>query len=160
MDGLEKLKPVALLLLRVALGVIFVYHGYPKLFTHTRDAMNAFGRMGFPGYFAYLAGVIEFFGGCMLIVGLFTRVAGLFLFVEMAIALVIVHQLFANPRAVENYQFPLALAAGALALAAVGGGLISIDHGLTGGRGGGGGGARRPSKKPKGGGGGGGRDRD
>jgi hypothetical protein len=83
----------------------------------------------------------------------------LFLFVEMSIALVIVHQLFANPRAVENYQFPLALAAGALALAAVGGGLISIDHGLTGGRGGGGGGARRPSKKPKGGGGG-GRDRD
>jgi putative oxidoreductase len=159
MEGLEKLKPVALLLLRLGLGVIFVFHGYPKLFTHTRDAMNAFGRMGFPGYFAYLAGVIEFFGGCMLIVGLFTRVAGLFLFVEMAIALVKVHQLFANPMAVENYQFPLALAVGSLALAAVGGGLISIDHALTGGRGGGGGGARRPSKKPKGGGGS-NRDRD
>jgi putative oxidoreductase len=159
MDGLEKLKPVALLLLRVGLGVIFVFHGYPKLFTHTRDAMAAFERMGFPGFFAYLAGVIEFFGGCMLIVGLFTRVAGLFLFVEMAIALVKVHQLFANPRAVENYQFPLALAVGSLALAAVGGGIISIEHAVAGGSGGGGG-ARRPSKKPKGGGGGKDRDRD
>jgi putative oxidoreductase len=133
------------------LGVIFVFHGYPKLFTHTRDAIAAFTRMGFPGYFAYLAGIIEFFGGAMLIVGLFTRIAGLFLFVEMAVALVKVHQLFANPMAVENYQFPLALAVGSLALAAVGGGLISLDHAIAGG----GGGARRPSKKPKG-----GKDRD
>jgi putative oxidoreductase len=154
MDGLEKLKPVALLLLRLGLGAIFVFHGYPKLFTHTHDAMAAFERMGFPPYFAYLAGVIEFFGGCMLIVGLFTRVAGLFLFVEMAVALVKVHQLFANPMAVENYQLPLALAVGSLALAAVGGGIVSIDHALVGG--GGGGRARRPSKKPKGG----GKDRD
>jgi uncharacterized membrane protein YphA (DoxX/SURF4 family) len=89
----------------------------------------------------------------MLIVGLFTRVAGLFLFLEMAVALVKVHQLFANPAAVDVYQFPLALAVGSLALAAVGGGIISIDHALAGG---GGGGARRPSKKPKGG----GKDRD
>ncbi len=151
MDGLEKLKPVALLLLRLGLGVIFVFHGYPKLFTHTRDAIAAFTHMGFPGYFAYLAGIIEFFGGAMLIVGLFTRVAGLFLFVEMAVALVKVHQLLANPMAVDNYQFPLALAVGSLALAAVGGGLVSLDHAIAGG----GGAGRRPSKKPKG-----GKDRD
>lgn len=156
MDGLEKLKPLALLLLRVGLGIIFVAHGYPKLFTHTRDTIAMFVHMGFPGYFAYLAGVIEFFGGCMLIVGLFTRVAGLLLFLEMAVALVKVHQLFGNPMAVDNYQFPLALAVGSLALAAVGGGLISLDHAIGGNRGGGGGGGpRRPSKKPKG-----GRDRE
>jgi putative oxidoreductase len=147
MDGLEKLKPVALLLLRLGLGVIFVFHGYPKLFTHTRDTIAVFVHLGFPGYFAYISGVIEFFGGAMLIVGLFTRIAGLMLFLEMAVALVKVHQLFANPMAVENYQFPLAMAVGSLALAAVGGGIISLDHAIAGG--GGGGGARRPSKKPK-----------
>ena len=102
MDGLEKLKPLALLILRLTLGVIFVYHGYPKLFTQTHDTIGKFQHMGFPGYFAYLAGVIEFFGGAMLIVGLFTRIAGLFLFVEMLIALVQVHHLFSDPRAVEN----------------------------------------------------------
>jgi len=98
MDGLEKLKPLALLILRLALGVIFVYHGYPKLFTQTHDTMGKFVHMGFPGYFAFLAGVIEFFGGAMLIVGLFTRIAGLFLFVEMLIALVQVHHLFSPPK--------------------------------------------------------------
>ncbi len=48
MDGLEKLKPLALLLLRVGLGIIFVHHGYPKLFTHTRDTIGMFVHMGFP----------------------------------------------------------------------------------------------------------------
>jgi putative oxidoreductase len=128
MEGLEKLKPLALLLLRVGLGVIFVFHGYPKLFTHTRETMQGMAHMGFPGYFAYIAGVFEFFGGLLLIVGLFTRIAGLLLAAEMAVALVKVHGIISNPRAVENYQFPLACAVGAFALAALGAGTISLDH--------------------------------
>lgn len=128
MQSLEKLKPLALLLLRVALGVIFVYHGYPKLFGHTRQTMDAFVHMGFPPYFAYLAGVIEFFGGCLLIVGLFTRVAGLLIAGEMAVALIQVHKILEDPRAVHNYEFPLALATAAFALASLGAGLISFDH--------------------------------
>jgi putative oxidoreductase len=142
MESLEKLKPLALLLLRVALGVIFVYHGYPKLFTHTRQTMDAFGHMGFPAYFAYIAGVIEFFGGCLLIVGLFTRIAALLLAGEMAVALVQVHKILSEPRAVHNYEFPLTLAVGAFALAALGAGIVSFDHALF--RGG-----RSPSRKSK-----------
>ena len=125
---LEQLKPLGLLLLRVALGVIFIFHGYPKLFTNTHQTMQFFEHSGLPGYFVYIAGVFEFFGGIMLIVGLFTRLAGLLLAGEMFVALWKVHGLFANPKAVENYQFPLAVAAGAFALATVGAGLISIDH--------------------------------
>jgi putative oxidoreductase len=128
MEGLEKLKPLALLLLRLGLGIIFVFHGYPKLFTHTRETMQGFGHMGFPVYFAYIAGVFEFFGGLLLIVGLFTRVAGLLLAAEMAVALVKVHGLISNPMAVENYQFPLSCAVGSFALAALGAGLLSLDH--------------------------------
>ena len=128
MHILEKLKPLALLLLRVALGVVFIYHGYPKLFGHTRQTMDAFAHMGFPPYFAYLAGVIEFFGGCLLIVGLFTRIAGLLIAAEMAVALVQVHKILEDPRAVHNYEFPLVLATAAFALASLGGGLISFDH--------------------------------
>ncbi len=128
MHILEKLRPLALLLLRVALGVIFIYHGYPKLFGHTRQTMDAFAHMGFPPYFAYLAGVIEVFGGCLLIAGLFTRIAGLLIAAEMAVALVQVHKILEDPRAVHNYEFPLALATAAFALASLGGGLISFDH--------------------------------
>jgi len=130
MQILEKLRPLALLLLRVALGVIFIYHGYPKLFGYTRQTMDAFAHMGFPPYFAYLAGVIEFFGGCLLIVGLFTRIAGLLIAGEMAVALVQVHKILEDPRAVHNYEFPLALATAAFALATLGAGLISFDHAL------------------------------
>jgi putative oxidoreductase len=125
---LEKLRPLALLFLRVALGIIFIYHGYPKLFGHTRQTMDAFAHMGFSPYLAYLAGVIEFFGGCLLIVGLFTRIAGLLIAGEMAVALVQVHKILEDPRAVPNYQFPLALATAAFALASLGAGLISFDY--------------------------------
>jgi putative oxidoreductase len=128
MHILEKLRPLALLLLRLALGVIFIYHGYPKLFGHTRQTMDAFAHMGFPPYFAYLAGVIEFFGGCLLIVGLFTRIAGLLIAAEMAVALLQVHKILEDPRAVHNYELPLALAAAAFTLASLGAGLISFDH--------------------------------
>ncbi len=145
MQSMEKLKPLALLLLRLALGVIFAFHGYPKLFTHTQETMQGFMHMGFPAFFAYIAGVIEFFGGCLLIVGLFTRVAGLFLAGEMAVALVKVHGILSNPMKVDVYQFPLAMAVGAFALATLGAGLISLDQAVFGG----GGGARGPARKSK-----------
>lgn len=130
MQFLEKLKPLGLLLLRVALGVIFVYHGYPKLFGHTRDAVQSFAHLGFPEYFVYIAGVIEFFCGCMLIAGLFTRLAGLLLAAEMVVGLWGAHKIIANPMAVGNYELPLVLAASTFALATVGAGLVSFDQAL------------------------------
>jgi len=130
MEALEKLKPLALLLLRLGLGIIFVSHGYPKLFTHLHQTTEGFVKMGFPAYFAYIAGVFEFFGGILLIVGLFTRIAGLLLAAEMAVALVKVHGIIANPMNVHNYELPLALAVGSFALAGVGAGLISLDHAI------------------------------
>jgi putative oxidoreductase len=130
MKLLENLKPLGLLLLRLAAGVIFVYHGYPKLFGHTREAMQSFEHLGFPGYFAYISGVLEFFCGWMLIAGLFTRIAGLLLAVEMGVGLWAAHHIVTNPMAVPGYEFPLMLATAAFALATVGGGLFSFDQAL------------------------------
>ncbi len=127
MGFLEKLKPLALLLLRCALGIIFIFHGYPKLFSQTANWLQAFPRMGFPSYFTYIAGVLEFFGGCLLIAGLFTRVAGLLLAAEMAIAIWKVH-LGQGIYLVKNYEFPLALCVAAFTLAIIGGGVISLDY--------------------------------
>lgn len=136
MQFLEKLKPVALLLLRLALGVIFIYHGYPKLFAHPKEWLDNFQHMGFPRYFAYISGVIEFFGGLMLVAGLFTRVAGLLIAIEMAIAVWRVHLPQGTVLDVHNYEFPLLLAVAAFALAATGAGMISLDHLIYGARGG------------------------
>ncbi len=129
MHLLEKLKPLALLLLRLGLGLIFVYHGFPKL-THIHQTVSEFPRMGFPSYFAYIAGILEFFGGWLLILGLFTRITALLLAGEMAIAILRVHLPQGGVMAVSNYQFPLALAVGAFALVAVGAGAISIDRAI------------------------------
>jgi len=128
MQILDQLKPLGLLLLRFALGVIFIFHGYPKLFSSTQQMMGFFTHVGLPAYFVFVAGVFEFFGGILLIIGLFTRLAALLLAAEMLVALWKVHGLFTHPAAVDNYQFPLSLCAAAFALATVGAGVISLDH--------------------------------
>jgi len=131
MRALGRLKPVALLLLRWGLGLVFIFHGYPKLFTETDAYLQAFPRMGFPAYFAYVAGIVEFFGALLLFAGLFTRMAGLLLAGEMAIAIWKVH-LGKGVLAVDQYEFPLALAVAAFALAATGAGAFSLDRVLLG----------------------------
>ena len=144
MQFLEKLKPVALLLLRLGLAAIFIYHGYPKLFTHPKEWLDNFQHMGFPRYFAYISGTIEFFGGLLLVLGLFTRIAGLLISIEMVIAIWRVHLPQGTFLDVQNYQLPLVLAVAAFTLAAVGAGSISLDHLIYGG-----GGAPRRSGKTK-----------
>lgn len=127
MNFFEKLKPLALLLLRVALGIIFIYHGYPKLFTRAEQAAQLFAQIGFPAYLSSLAGVVELFGGLLLIAGLFTRVAALLLAGQMAVAIWAVH-LGKGLLAVNEYEFPLALAVGAFTLVTTGAGVVSFDR--------------------------------
>jgi putative oxidoreductase len=126
---------VGLLALRVALGIIFIAHGYPKL-AHLRgeaQMQGFFVEHGLPVYFVYIAGVIETFGGGLLILGLFTRAAALLLAIEMAVAIWKVHSMHGY-LAVNEYQFPLTLAASCFALATIGAGLISLDQLLFEGR--------------------------
>jgi putative oxidoreductase len=127
MKLLNSLQPIALLLLRVAIGVIFLTHGYPKLAKNAAPMQAFFVQHGLPSYFVYVAGILEVFGGGLLIIGLFARWAGLLLAIEMGVAIWKVHS-FGGILAVHNYEFPLALAVGCFALATVGAGVISIDH--------------------------------
>ena len=126
MNALEKLKPLGQLLLRWGIGLVFIHAGYPKLFGETKRAMEAFVSFGMPGYLAYVAGAVELFGGFLLVAGLFTRVAGILLAGEMAIAIWKVH-MGKGVLAVAEYQLPLVLAVGAFALATCGAGAISLD---------------------------------
>ena len=57
-QSLEKLKPLALLWLRLAVGIIFFSYGHEKLFTATAASLREFPRIGFPPYFVYVAGHI------------------------------------------------------------------------------------------------------
>ena len=143
MKALSSLQPLGLLLVRVALGIIFIFHGYPKLLHQGAGMQGFFVQHELPGYFVYLSGVLEVFGGTLLVLGLFTRGAALLLAIEMGVAIWKVHSV-GGIYAVHNYEFALAVMAGSLALATVGAGLVSLDHPLFEGRAG-----SRPAKYSK-----------
>ena len=145
MNGMEKLRPLALLLLRVGLGVIFIYNGYPKFVGRRLEHIDEMVHINhLPAYFVYIAGVLEVGGGAMLIAGLFTRMLGLLLFGEMMIAMWKGEQFFQNPLAVGKYELALALGVGAFALATFGAGPASLDAAIFGK------GTSRRGSKPKG----------
>ena len=84
----ETLAPFGYPLMRIALGLILLPHGYGKLFLH--DAVPTarhFAHWGwaYPLAWAYFIGALEFFGGLMLAFGLFTRVVAAAFVIEMAV---------------------------------------------------------------------------
>jgi putative oxidoreductase len=143
MKSLNSLQPLGLLVLRVALGLIFFSHGYPKLAHSAAGMQGFFVQHGLPGYFVYISGVLEVFGALLLVLGLFTRGAALLLAIEMGVAIWKVHSA-GSYLTVHDYEFPLAMLAGCFALATVGAGLLSLDHPLFEG-----GGKSRPQKYSK-----------
>jgi putative oxidoreductase len=126
MQFLEKWKPLGLLVLRVALGASFIFHGYPKL-SDPAHALKAFPAYGFPSYFAYISGILEVFGGGLLIAGLFTRGVALLLTLEVGLVLSRTIIPSVGIYAFGRYEMPLLLGAMGLALVTTGAGAISID---------------------------------
>ncbi len=127
MKSLNALQPLALLLLRAAFGIIFMSHGYPLLAHRTSATLALFEQHGIPGYFVYVSGVLELFGGGLLLVGLFTRGAALLLAMEM----VLLMWKISTPHsylAVNEYAYPLVVAAGCFVLVTTGAGLVSVDR--------------------------------
>jgi putative oxidoreductase len=123
---LERLQPLGLLVLRLALGAVMIAHGYPKVFGGMPHHVEMVQGLHLPGWLAYLSAFAEFGGGILLVLGFLTRIAALFVLVNMLVAIVGVH--WKNGFTGQgNYQFPLALAAIALSLIFTGSGPIAID---------------------------------
>ena len=124
------LTDLALLLSRVALGLVLLAHGWQKLNEYTIAGTAAsFAQMGIPAptAAATFATVAELVGGAALILGLLTPVAALLNIANLLGALVLVHA--ANGVFVTNggYELVLALAAGLLVVAVLGAGKLSVD---------------------------------
>src|SRR5215469_603245 len=124
---LDGLQPVSLLLLRCGLALVFIYHGYPKLFGNTARFVEAFQAIGLPSYVVYVAGAIEFFGGVALALGVFTPVAGLLLLLDMGAAMW-KYNFNEGIYALREYELPLILGLASLAIAAIGAGPFSLDR--------------------------------
>lgn len=135
MRYLDRLQPLALLLMRLALGVIMVTHGYHKVFGGLHHHAEVVAGLGLPAWLGYVSSFTEFLGGLMILAGFFTRLAGFAVFVDLAVALWKVHLhngLIGSPDKL-GYELPLAVATLAFALVFFGGGPIAIDHVLRGG---------------------------
>lgn len=130
MHHLEKLKPLALLLFRAALGMAFISDGWPRLSGHAALS-TFFAEHAAAGPISYLIGVLEVFGGGLLILGLFTRAVSLLLAIRMGVAVWKIYSL-KGYLAVREYEYPLILCTACLLLATLGAGFLSVDRPLFG----------------------------
>lgn len=124
---------MAALLLRVILGATLVAHGYNHVWRGAGLAGTArwFESIGIrPGrVHAVLASVTELLGGAMLVLGLLTPLAAAASIGTMVVAFVANHRKngFFIFRPGEGYEYVLMIIVVSLAIAALGGGVISVD---------------------------------
>jgi putative oxidoreductase len=85
-DGLAKYQPQALAVLRIMTALQFMEHGTQKLFNFpVGDHAGALSGL------SLTAGILEFAGAILLVLGLFTRPVAFLLSGEMAIAYFMAH---------------------------------------------------------------------
>lgn len=125
-----KCAEVAPLVLRVALGAIFAWHGYDKVFVKGMPAISGFlGSLGFPmsDVFAYILGYGELATGLLVILGLFTRLAAKYQVIVAVVAFLTVHASKGFAISGGGYEFIMLIGAAALAIAIMGPGKFSLD---------------------------------
>lgn len=131
----DGLGPYVELLTRVVVGLFLVPHGAQKLF----GMFGGYGISGTgqyfatklgmePGWlFALLAGLVEFFGGLLLALGLLTRPAAAAAFVLLMVAVIKVHLPAGFFATAGGYEYPLLWALVVLGFVIRGGGPLSLD---------------------------------
>src|SRR5919201_41033 len=128
---------LALLGLRLVVGLTFSAHGAQKLF----GVFGGHGTSGTAGFFeqiglrpgrihAWAAGATEFLGGLAVALGLLTPIAGAGLIGVMTAAVLTVHLKNGFFSTNGGFEFNLAMAAALFALAGVGAGSWSLDNAL------------------------------
>jgi putative oxidoreductase len=128
---------VGLLLLRLVVGLLFFGHGAQKLFGWFggHGIVGTGGFLGSLGYrwsrtMAFVAGVVECFGGALLALGFLTPLACAALIGQMLNAAVAVHRRNGLWNADGGYELPLAYATVAASMALMGPGAWSLDSAL------------------------------
>ena len=131
-------RDLALVAARVGLAWIFVYHGAATLFgafggggLHQQAAFfSSVAHLHPAMFFAVLGGIIEFFGGLAVGLGIFGRLAAVGLVGDMAMAMATVtfgNGIVSNA-AGSGYEINVALAMLALVVALMGTGRFSLDE--------------------------------
>ena len=106
-----------LLLLRVSVGVIFIYHGWPKI----KNAKDLASTIGLPGgtVSVLILGLVELLSGAGLILGIYVQLAAFFLAIVMLGALYMKKMKWHAPFSAHDkmgWEFDLILLAANLAV--------------------------------------------
>ena len=123
----QRLEDYSLLLLRLMIVFIFLFHGIPKAINWPLAAQK-FISMGFPGFLGPITGIVEIIASVVILVGLYTRISSLVLTFIMTGAIAGVH----IPASLEQgtltagLERDLMLLVGLLLLATFGSGALSL----------------------------------
>jgi len=121
----KNLAPPLLSLMRLIIAFLFIQHGGQKLFNYpvpmSGPPLELFSLIG-------LAGMLEFFGGLLLLLGLFTRWTAFILSGQMAFAYFIAHAGKGFWPLANHGELAVAYCFVFLYLAAAGGGPWSLDR--------------------------------
>jgi putative oxidoreductase len=89
---MDRKKDLGLLLLRIGMGLLFVYYGYgmlakgPQGLISIGSAFEFFGIKFAPLFWGYAAGIAMLAGGILVVCGLMFRVALFFMLITMIVA--------------------------------------------------------------------------
>lgn len=133
---LSGMEPWGRTLLRLVLGCAMIFHGWHKAMpahgwhsdwlSGARHFSGYVAGMGLPAWLGYVSVATELFGGVLLVLGLLTRFAAVFVAINMVVAIVGVDL----HRGYEATEYALALLAMAVMLVFGGGGAASVDQRL------------------------------
>lgn len=126
---LSRYHDFGILLLRIGIGAMMIWHGFPKmkggpdLWAKVGSSMSAFGVHDFPTFWGFMAAFAETVGGLLVLIGFLFRPALLLLIITMSVA------------AIQSYKgdgmmganHPLELGIVFLALFFTGPGKYSVD---------------------------------
>ncbi|TLV21548.1 DoxX family protein [Klebsiella indica] len=125
----QRTAPYAALVMRLALGILFLAHFGLKFFVFTpAGTAKFFASLGLPGWLAYITMTVELLGAIALILGVYTRIVAVILIPILLGAIFTVHGpagfFFTNPNG--GWEFPAFWIVGLIVLALTGDGKYAL----------------------------------
>ncbi len=123
----NKNQDIALLLLRIGVGVIFIYAGWSKL-TGIEGAHEFFVKIGIPfaGLMVWVVGIVEFVGGILVLAGAYIRIPAILLAIIMLVAILTTKL----GESFSAYRLDMMLLLVNVAFILIGAGAYSVDEKL------------------------------
>lgn len=113
---------IGILAIRLALALVFIAHGWQK-FVNLEQTGNFFDSLGLPMLMVYVVALVELLGGLAMLLGIWTKIAGWLLAINMLFAIILVKL---SKGFLGGYEFELTLLLSALGVSFMNPGKFSM----------------------------------